>query len=73
MKQLLKIEWKSFIILGEKFINEYVQLYLETVLPKFPLEGVNEVRNYLTNEDRLAKISLSLGTKDIILAAVTIL
>lgn len=54
---------------GEKFINEYVQLYLETVLPKFPLEGVNEVRNYLINEDRLAKISLSLGTKDIILAA----
>ncbi|KAL0818305.1 hypothetical protein ABMA28_008791 [Loxostege sticticalis] len=54
---------------GEKFIKEYIQLYLEAVLPKFPQEGVASIRQHLTSEDILANVSLHLGTKDIILAA----
>ncbi|XP_013184046.2 large ribosomal subunit protein mL44 [Amyelois transitella] len=54
---------------GEKFISEYIQLYLEAVLPKFPMEGVTQIRRHLTSEDTLAHVSLHLGTKDIILAA----
>lgn len=54
---------------GEKFLNEYIQVYLETVLPKFPLEGIVGIRRYLTSEDLLAHVSLHIGTKDIILAA----
>ncbi|CAH0696757.1 unnamed protein product [Spodoptera exigua] len=54
---------------GDQFINAYIQNYLETVLPKFPMEGVKGVRSFLVSEDTLANISLNLGTKDIILAA----
>ncbi|CAH0758692.1 unnamed protein product [Diatraea saccharalis] len=60
---------RELSIEGEKFIKEYVQLYLETVLPKFPLEGVTSISNHLLSEETLAVISLHLGTKDIILAA----
>lgn len=61
-----------FFFLGENFIRAYIQNYLETVLPKFPLEGLKCIRNHLTSESVLANISLHLGTKDIILAAVSI-
>ncbi|CAK1590313.1 unnamed protein product [Parnassius mnemosyne] len=54
---------------GEKFIEQYIQVYLETVLPKFPLEGISGIKAHLTCEETLANISLHLGTKDIILAS----
>ncbi|XP_047510922.1 39S ribosomal protein L44, mitochondrial [Pieris napi] len=54
---------------GMKFMDEYVQLYLEAVLPKFPKEGIISVKKHLLSENVLANISLHLGTKDIILAA----
>ncbi|CAH0402737.1 unnamed protein product [Chilo suppressalis] len=54
---------------GEEFIKNYVQVYLETILPRFPLEGVSGVREHLISEESLAHVSLHLGTKDIILAA----
>ncbi|XP_068623361.1 large ribosomal subunit protein mL44-like [Battus philenor] len=54
---------------GDQFINHYVQLYLENVLPKYPLEGIAEIKKHLTSEETLANISLHLGTKDIILAS----
>nr|XP_026489072.1 39S ribosomal protein L44, mitochondrial [Vanessa tameamea] len=54
---------------GEKFMEEYIQLYLEAVLPKFPVEGIVGIKNHLMSESVLANISLHLGTKDIILAA----
>lgn len=53
-------------------MTHYIQNYLETVLPKFPLEGIKGVHKYLTSEAVLANISLHLGTKDIILASVSI-
>lgn len=52
-------------------MKDYIKIYLETVLPKFPMEGVISVRDYLVSESVLANISLHLGTKDIILAAVS--
>lgn len=54
---------------GEEFISQYVQNYLEIVLPKLPLEGVKCIQQHLISESVLANISLHLGTKDIILAA----
>ncbi|XP_047032638.1 39S ribosomal protein L44, mitochondrial [Helicoverpa zea] len=60
---------RELVEIGHNFINAYVQAYLETVLPKFPLEGVKGVRAFLTSEETLADVSRHLGTKDIILAA----
>lgn len=59
---------RELAVEGEKFIKDYIRLYLEAVLPKFPVEGVLAVRNYLASEDTLAHVSVHLGTKDIILA-----
>ncbi|VVC88790.1 39S ribosomal protein L44, mitochondrial isoform X3 [Leptidea sinapis] len=54
---------------GYKFMDEYIDLYLQAVLPKFPIEGVTGIKNHLLSEKVLANISFHLGTKDIILAA----
>ncbi|CAB3246154.1 unnamed protein product [Arctia plantaginis] len=54
---------------GEEFMSHYIKTYLESVLPKFPLEGIKGVVKHLTSEAVLANISLHLGTKDIILAS----
>lgn len=53
---------------GLKFMNEYIQLYLEATLPKFPLEGIKCIKSHLLSESTLAHISTHLGSKDIILA-----
>lgn len=53
-------------------MKEYIQLYLEAVLPKFPIEGITCIREHLTSRDTLAHVSRHLGTKDIILAAVSL-
>lgn len=59
-------------ISGEKFLKAYIQAYLEHVLPKFPLEGVASVRQHLTSEATLAHVSQHLGTKDVVLASVSL-
>lgn len=59
-------------ISGRKFIQEYIQLYLETVLHKLPEEGIMCIRNHLISEKVISNVSLHLGTKDIILAAVSL-
>lgn len=48
-------------------------MYLEAVLPKFPLEGISGIKQHLLSESTLAHISTHLGTKDIILSSVSIL
>ncbi|XP_023941700.1 39S ribosomal protein L44, mitochondrial [Bicyclus anynana] len=53
---------------GRKFMKQYIQLYLEAALPKFPIEGINGICDHLMSENVLANVSLHLGTKDIILA-----
>lgn len=52
-------------------MEQYIQLYLEAALPKFPREGIVGVCNHLNSEKVLANVSLHLGTKDIILADVS--
>ncbi|CAK1541653.1 unnamed protein product [Leptosia nina] len=54
---------------GIKFMEEYVQLYLEAVLPRFPKEGISCIKNHLLSENVLANVCLHLGAKDIILSA----
>lgn len=55
------------------FIKEYIQLYLEAALPKYPIEGITAVTSHLTTTSLLAHVSSGLGTKDIILADVSTL
>lgn len=54
---------------GRKLTNQYVEAYLRYHLPKYPDEGIAALRNYLLSIEKLAYISLNLGSKEIILAA----
>lgn len=54
---------------GLALAKKYVTAYLKYHLPKYPNEGVAAVRDYLLSTEKLAEISLKLGTKEIILAA----
>lgn len=60
---------RELVQLGEQLINEYVEAFLLTTLPKLPAEGIRAIANGLTSTDKLADVSKHLGTKDIILAA----
>ncbi|XP_053693627.1 39S ribosomal protein L44, mitochondrial [Sabethes cyaneus] len=54
---------------GRKLIDDFVQAFLLTALPRLPREGVRSIATHLTADDRLAHVSKHLGMKDIILAA----
>lgn len=54
---------------GERFMKEYIELYLERVLPRLPIEGIKCVVDHLMSKDVLAHVSSHLGTKDIILCS----
>ncbi|XP_055550756.1 39S ribosomal protein L44, mitochondrial [Wyeomyia smithii] len=54
---------------GSKLIEDYVDAFLLTALPKLPREGIRSIAAHLTSDESLAHVSKHLGTKDIILAA----
>lgn len=60
----------ELVVRGEEILREYVYAFLQSHLPKFPGEGIKAVREYLLNEEMLAKISKNLGTIDMILCDV---
>ncbi|XP_065095366.1 large ribosomal subunit protein mL44 [Ochlerotatus camptorhynchus] len=60
---------RQLVQLGEQLIQEYVEAFLLTTLPKLPTEGIRAIANGMTFSDKLADVSKHLGTKDIILAA----
>lgn len=57
---------------GEEIVHKYVTAFLRCHLPLYPDAGVNAVKDYLLSREKLAYISSHLGTKEIILAAVSI-
>lgn len=57
---------------GEKIISDYVEAFVGTHLPAFPMEGVWAVRDYLLSDELLADVSKHLGTTELILSAVRI-
>ncbi|XP_062562244.1 large ribosomal subunit protein mL44 [Armigeres subalbatus] len=59
----------ELITLGERLIEEYVEAFVLTALPKLPTEGIESICGELTSQEKLANVSRHLGTKDIILAA----
>lgn len=54
---------------GSKLIDDYVEAFLLTALPKLPRDGIRSIAAHLTQDESLAHVSKHLGTKDIILAA----
>lgn len=55
--------------IGELECNAYVTSYLEKTLPKVPKEGVESVREFLTSDIVLSRVSKSIGTADLILCS----
>lgn len=54
---------------GESIISYYVPRYVSHFFPRFPLEGINAIHDYLMSEETLAYISKNLGTTFLILSA----
>ncbi|KAG8230877.1 hypothetical protein J437_LFUL011518 [Ladona fulva] len=59
----------ELITKGEKFMTSFIKGYLRLLLPHFPEEGISAVHEYLLSNENLAKVSLHIGTKDLILCA----
>lgn len=66
------VDNRKLIENGENFISKIVKEFLENNLPQFPEEGRNAVHDYLLSETVLSNISFHIGTKDIILSAVSV-
>ncbi|EAT40081.1 AAEL008175-PA [Aedes aegypti] len=60
---------RELVQLGERLIEEYVEAFVLTALPRLPNEGIRSIVSGLTSQEKLANVSKHLGTKDIILAA----
>jgi len=60
---------RELVIKGSDFIDDIVQRYLRTVLPRLPEEGILEIHNFLTCIDTLSHISFHIGTSELILCA----
>ncbi|KAK6636373.1 hypothetical protein RUM43_010033 [Polyplax serrata] len=54
---------------GEKIISDYTKRYVAYFFPRFPLEGINSICEYLESDEVLAYISENLGTKFLILSS----
>ncbi|VVC35835.1 Ribonuclease III domain [Cinara cedri] len=54
---------------GSNFIDDIVNRYLHTVLPRLPEEGIIEIQKYLTSTETLSHISFHIGTSELILCA----
>lgn len=58
---------KKLIENGGQLISEYVNVFLTLHLPKFPLDGIKAVHDWLLSDEVLANISSHIGTKELIL------
>lgn len=54
---------------GEKFMKNYIQRYLRTVLPRFPEEGICALVKYLMSPETLSDICFHMGTSELILCS----
>lgn len=53
---------------GLKLAKKYINTYLRYHLPQYPDEGIAAIQDYLLSTEKLAYISLNLGSKEIILS-----
>lgn len=60
---------KDLIEIGKAFTSKVVQKYLQEALPDLPEHGIMGFHDYLLSEEILAKASLHIGTRDLILTA----
>lgn len=56
---------------GADILSTYVEMFISSQLPKLPAIGVGSVRDYLLSDEMLANVSKHIGTKDLILSAVS--
>lgn len=56
---------------GTDLISNYVDMFISSQLPRLPRIGVQSVRDYLLSDEVLANVSQHIGTKDLILTAVS--
>jgi len=54
---------------GADLLSTYVEMFISSQLPKLPSAAVRSVRDYLLSDERLAKVSQHIGTKDLLLSA----
>lgn len=57
---------------GEEIVHKYVTAFVQCHLPSYPDEGIKAITDHLLSREKLAHVSSHLGTKEIILAAVSI-
>lgn len=57
---------------GHDFLSTYVSMFISSQLPRLPRAGKDSVRDYLLSDGVLANVSQHLGTKDLILSAVSV-
>lgn len=58
---------RKFIETGREFTSKVVQKYLHQTLPYLPEHGIAAFHDFLLSEENVAKASLHIGTKDLIL------
>ena len=56
---------------GSAIINQTLSAYVRWALPYLPEEGVQAVKNFLTQDQLLAHVSFHIGTLDLILTEVS--
>ena len=56
---------------GSAIINQSLSAYVRWALPYLPEEGVQAVKNFLTQDQLLAHVSFHIGTLDLILTEVS--
>lgn len=56
---------------GEEIVHNYVTAFIRCHLPLYPNEGVQALRDFLLSREKLALVSSQLGSKEIILSAVS--
>lgn len=54
---------------GEKIISDFVPKFVSYFYPRFPMEGIQSIHDYLLSNDVLGHVSKNLGTTDLILSA----
>lgn len=60
---------EEFIKKGKEITSEFIKTHLKEELPDLPESGIMALHDYLMSQTILAKASLHIGTKDIILTA----
>ena len=59
---------ENLALIGNNIIGDTLKAFVRIALPNIPEEGVEAIKNYLTSDEMLSRISFHIGTKDLILS-----